>query len=221
MKKESIQKSRENRPPYLRKLILAFILATVIFIGVFILANTIAYNKYQDILHAQEELRYDLLSFEIENELIGKSCDNFNPYRFSDKVGDMQAVIEILEERFGKTDSRVLEQKKIYSLLEVQHFLYIKEHNLNCEDIFPTILFFYSNQGSFEEEAEKIGRILTSLKKQKPDIMIYSFDYDIDASIVSLLKQKYNVSSANSLVLDEGIAEQGLDNIDDLPFYLN
>ena len=221
MKKESMQKSEGNRPPYFGKLVLAFIIATIIFVGVFLLANTIAYNKYQEVLNTQESLRYDLLGFEIEDELIGKSCENFNPYWFSDRVGDMQAVIEILEQRLGKTDIRVSEQKKIYSLLEVKHFLYIKDHNLNCDDDFPTILFFYSNQGSFGDEADKIGRILTSLKKKDPDVMIYSFDYDLDASIVLLLKQKYNISSPNSLVVDEGIPKQGLDNIDDLPIYLN
>jgi hypothetical protein len=183
---------QKKRPPYLGNLILAFILATLLFVGIFILGYTISYQKYQGVLLAQEQFRYNLLSFEVERELLEGSCDDFNPYLFSAEMDNMGSVIGILEDRLGKQDPQVLDQKRTYSLLEARHFLYIIEHNGVCNNTIPTILFFYSNEEEYKDEAERVGFMLSSLKKDQ-EVMIYSFDYDLDSSLVTLLKDKYNV----------------------------
>ena len=197
------RKNIRSRPPYLGNLLLAIILATIIFVGVFLFGYYVSYYKYKSVLQSQEELRYSLLSFEVEKELLEWNCENFDAFMFSSEIEEMGKIIDILEERFGKEDQRVLDQKKTYSLLEARHFLYIKEYNNLCEDKVNTILFFYSNKKENKQEAERMGRMLSSLKKEMPKVMIYSFDYDLSSSLISLLKNKYVVSRPGVLVINE------------------
>jgi hypothetical protein len=206
----------EIRPNYLGKVILAFALATIVFVSIFFLGYMISSSKYQAIIQSQESLRYNLLSFEVEKEIMGDSCENFDPYRFTDEMDNMGRVISLLEERLGKSNEQVLNQKKTYSLLEARHFTYIRDYNLRCNNSLPVILFFYSNKEEYKDQSDKLGYILSSLKSKKPDVMIYSFDYDLDSSLISLLKDKYKISSPNRLVINDRSYINVFSNIDEL-----
>lgn len=192
-----------ERPPYLKKFIIAFILGTIIFFSVFLFGYSVSYYKLQDTVKAQEDLRYSLLSMQVEEELLGDSCENFNPFRFSDERIRLGSIISVLEERLGKTNPQVLEQKKTYSVIEAKHFIYIKNHNENCEDKVPIILFFYSNIDLGKDEGARLGYMLTTLNNKRQDIMVYSFDYNLDSSLINLLKEKYKINAPNMLVINE------------------
>lgn len=209
-------KNQVTRPPYLGKLIIAFILGTLIFCSVFLLGYTISYYKMQSTALVQEDLRYQLLSMNIEQELLGNSCKDFDPSRFSNERNRVGAIIGLLEERLGKENAQVLEQKKIYSILEGNHFLYIKQHNENCNNTVPFLLFFYSNKGPYKDEAQKLGYIITTLNNEKPELMVYSFDYDLDSSIIELLKEKYNITIPNQLVINGKTIQKTPQNIDEI-----
>lgn len=193
----------DTRPPYFGKLILAFILGTLIFCSVFLLGYTISYYKMQATSLAQEDLRYQLLSFQIEDELAGENCQTFNPNRFASEMDRIGSIISLLEERLGKNNAQVLNQKKIYSLLEARHFLYVKKHNVNCNNSVPIILFFYSNLNGYKDEGNRMGYMLTTLKNEDPTVMIYSFDYDLDSGVTDLIKEQYNITSPDKLVINE------------------
>lgn len=191
----------EKRPLFIGRIILSFIIATIIFSGGFLTSYMITYSQYKSVSSEQEDIRYDLLSLELEKQLISSSCELLNLNLLSNDLSNMGSIIGILEERFGKRDSRVLNQKKYYSLLEVQHFLLIQENNQKCNQSIPLILFFYSNKQNYIEEAEKMGYILSSLKNKNPETMIYSFDYDLDINIINLLKKKYEINKPNTIIL--------------------
>ena len=195
-------KELSGRPPYLGKLILAFVLGTLIFCCVFLLGYTISYYKMQDTFTAQEDLRYQLLSFQIEDELAGENCQTFNPYRFTSEMDRIGSIISLFEERLGKNNAQVLSQKRTYSILEARHFLYVKKHNSNCNNTVPIILFFYSNQKEYKEESDRFGYMLTNLKNENSSIMIYSFDYDLDSSVIALLKEQYKINNPNNVVIN-------------------
>ena len=186
------------------RVLLAFLLATLFFLMGFLVSYLISYSRYQSVLGVQEQIRYNLLGLDLEKELARDSCDIFNPEEFTRELGQMGNTITLLEDRWGKTDERVLEQKKVYSLLEVQHFLLVQENNKQCGTKYPEILFFYSNLGSYENRANQIGFILGNLKLQNSNVMVYSFDYDLDYAIINILKEKYNITEPNTIVVNEG-----------------
>jgi hypothetical protein len=213
--------NNQIRPAYLGKVFLAFVMATIVFLGIFALGYNFSYNKYRTVVQAQETMRYNLLSFEVEKELLGDSCENFDAHRFTQEMENMGDTLILLEERLGKTDSQVLEQKKTYSLLEARHLLYVMEHNTKCSDRIPIILFFYSNLGKYKDDADKLGYILSAVKSKKPGVMVYSFDYDLNSNLILLLKEKYNIDSPNRLVINGKTLLNVFDNIDQVLPYLN
>ncbi len=194
---------KKTRPPYLRKALIAFILTTIIFTSGFFVSFLVSYSNYKNLATNQEDLRYELLSFEVEKSLLDQTCDTFDPFIFTEEIDAMGANLQIIEDRMGKDNYRVRNQKSIYFLLETKHLLYILEHNNFCEEPLDIIIFFYSNKEENLKYAEKVGVMLSSLKKSNPRVMVYTFDYDSNSRIVELLKQKYNVQEANSLNVNE------------------
>ena len=218
MAKEAKQSSTEfERPKFGKKLITAFILGTLVFALIFILAYSISVNKMQSVYKTQEDLRYELLSFQVEQELVGNSCEAFDANRFSGEMRKLGNILDILEKRLGKTDPSVLDQKKTYSLLEARDYLYLKQHNENCKNnTIPIILFFYSNSPEYSDEAQKLGYMLTYLWEKNSNITIYSFDYDLDSDIVRILKEKYHVTQPNVLVIRENTLMNVFEKADDI-----
>ncbi|MEK6859769.1 MAG: hypothetical protein AABX54_03050 [Nanoarchaeota archaeon] len=210
----------EQRPIYGKRILLSFIIATIIFAGGFLSGYLISYSKYQSISISQEKIRYHLMDLDLQGKLITSSCNSPDFYSFSSELDSIGSIIGILEQRFGKKDNKVLEQKEIYSMLETQHFLLIKNYNEKCKKSIPTILFFYSNLEEFSGQSDKIGYILSSIKSQKKQIMIYSFDYDLDTSLIKLLKKNYNVTQPNTVIVNENLKLVQIKNIEDIQKYL-
>ncbi len=206
----------ERRPLYIGRIFLAFIIATIIFVSAFLISYGVSYSKSRSIAIAQEEIYYNLLNSQLEKQLMVFNCDSFIPYEFATDLSTMGSLLGILEERFGKNDARVIKQKKIYSMLELQHYFLVKDYNLECNKSLNIILFFYSNNENFIDSAEKIGFILSSLKTQNKEVMIYSFDYDLNLNIIKLLKEKYEVFQPNTVLIDEKIKIVELQKIEDV-----
>ena len=210
-----------KRPMHKKRIIFSLILATVIFASIFLITYTFSYTKYSSILMSQEKIKYNLLSLDLERQLLSSSCESFDPYHFSSELQNSGSDIGILEDRFGKQDKKVLEQKKIHTMLEVQHFLLISEHNDLCEDKIQTILFFYSNQENFINEAEKIGYLVGTAKNKDGSLMVYAFDYDLDSNLIKILKNKYSIEKPNILVINQETIVSEVKEIEDVEKYLD
>ncbi len=203
-----------------KRVIASFIIATIIFISGFLVSNYIANSKYHEIQNSEENLKYSLMEIEAQKNLALSDCNLFNPFRFSSDLDNMGSTLSILEQRFGKHDERILNQKNIYSVLETQHFLLLRDYQKNCNNNISIILFFYSNQEEFEDYAERIGYILDSAKSENVNLMIYSFDYELESDLIELLKKKYQIESPNTIIINEKNKITDLKNIDELSEYL-
>lgn len=209
-----------NRNVPLLRLLLAFLIATFLLITGFLIGHGVSSYKYQHIALQQENIRYDLLSLDLQGQMVD-SCNPVVLSSISSELDQMGSYISILEEQFGKTDKRVLDQKSKYTLLEVQHFLNIKKYNEECDGGLDTILFFYSNSENLKDDAEGIGFILGNVKSKNPEkIMIYSFDFDLQISMIKVLREIYGVTSANTLVVNEKDIVFNLNSAEELNRYL-
>ena len=209
----------EKRSLNLDRMFLSFILATIIFISIFLFAYGVSYFKSKDISSDQEKIYYKFLEQNLKNKFELNKCDS-QIHEFSYELDTMGSLLGILEEKLGKENKKVLEQKKLYSLIEIQHSFLIKEYNLQCNKKIPIIFFFYSNNKSFETSAEKMGFILSSFKNQHSGVMIYSLDYDLNSTVLHLLKEEYNITRPNTILINEEIIIHDLKNIKDLEKYL-
>jgi len=211
--------SKMRELPLLR-IFLAFLIATFIFLSGFLIGYSVSYLKYQDIALKQEEIKYDLLSLDLESKFL-ESCDKSVFQSISIRLDEMGKMLAILEDRFGKSDEKVVEQKKRYTLLEIQHFLNIKQYKEQCKQNISTILFFYSNIEPYNNVGERIGYILNTLKNRNPEkVMIYSIDYDLKMNLVNILKNVYNITSPNTLIINEKIKLENVRNIKEIEEYL-
>lgn len=196
------------------RLILSLVITILVFIIALLASYSVSYSEYQKISQKQTETLYRILSFEVISSSTNFSCDSFEAGILASGMDYMGSIINLLEKRFGKNDVRVLEQKKLYSVLEAEHFIYTKDFNKNCNSNITTILFFYSNENEFSFSADRIGSILSTLKSNRGGrIMVYSFDYNLNEDAVNAFKKIYNVTNPNTLVINE---KEKIVNLQDL-----
>ncbi len=208
----------KNRPKYLGKLFVSVIIGTILFMGIFGLANYITYVAYQRTLNQVNTIEKQIN--ELSSFLNESDCKNTLLFESSQRLDDAGSKIGLMEREFGKKDKRVLEQKKLYTELEYKHFLIVKKLNEKCETTQDIIFFFYSNEDDFEDVGEEMGYILTIFKMQNPGkIMIYSFDYELDSEIIASLKKEYLISDVPIVVINGEITLK-VKNIEDLNKHL-
>ena len=209
------------REPYMGLVFISFVIATIIFIVVFLFAYSVSYYKYQSIFKSQEKIKLALDYMEVQKEFVLSKCDFSSLYLVGKDLDEMGSIIGILEDRFGKTDPKVVQTKEGYSLLELKHFEFITEFSKKCSNPIDTVLFFYSNDKNMADDSDKIGYILTRIKEDRKDkIMIYSFDYNIHTPEIEEVKKKYNVTMAKTIIINEKIKLESVGNINEIMKYI-
>lgn len=200
------------------RLFITFVITTVVFVGIFLFSYSVSFFVSQNIESstnlAQEyvqEMQGDLENLECASEILLKA---------SNKLDFIGGELPSLESKLGKNDSRIIEQKKDYSNVEIAHLNIVKELNSRCNEKFLVVLFFYSNDFALEEESRRMGYILSTFKKENPEkVMVYSFDADLDYALIQKMKQDYNITRIPQIVINEK-QNLVLENINQLEAYL-
>jgi len=201
--------------------LLAFLMGTVVFILVFVISSSISYLEYQRISSFQQQTSYTIFEDKLDYTLFGEdSCSNESFKKISEDLGFQGKIIDDLEKKFGKNDEKVLLRKKFYTLIELEHFEFVKILNEKCDFEIHTILFFYSNEKSESDRSEEVGRLLGTVYNRNLNLVIYSFDIDLDSHLVSKLKEEYNIEEFHTIVIDEDIKIINPKNINDIEKYL-
>ncbi len=191
-----------KRSFYLGRLVVSFLIATTVFFLIFTLADTVSYLNYQNTANQNRFIQNALDEFSRNAENI--SCDDAALRSSLVELDHVGSYIGLLERRFGLRDSRVLAEKKLYTRLQFQHLLIIKEINTRCDSRFEPIIFLYSNDPDYIDASQFMGGILGAFKERdSATFMVYSFDVSIGDSTASSLVQRYNVTSVPSVVLKE------------------
>lgn len=191
------------------KLFSIFITTTFIFvIGIFF-GQSISSSQLDKIENLQQDLRTQTLSLELQYALASQEpCNLTNLEIIGDELYDMSELLANMEGSLGKLNNDVLSLKEYYSLLEIKHWLFLEKIKKECNKDTPVILYFYSNLGDCDE-CEKQGYVLTYLKKKEDDLNVFSFDINLDNSVINSLKEIYGLDNRKLpvIIIDEKVYE--------------
>lgn len=136
----------------------------------------------------------DILSSETQFALLKEfSCKSIDhSTAFSEELNNLAQKLSYMEENLGTNNPEVISLKKYYSLLQVKDYLLVKQVKEKCGVKPITIIYFYSNAGDCDD-CVKEGYVLTKLRQEFPELRIYSFDYNLDLSVVKTMKSIYGV----------------------------
>ena len=204
-----------------KRYVLAFIIGTLIFILGFVLTYSFSYIEYQRISNVQSQISYEIFNDKLDSSLFGEDICSVESFRrVSEDLGFQGRIIDDLERKFGKQDKRVLFRKQFYTLIELEHFEFVKEINEKCSSDIQTILFFYSNDEKIIGEAETAGELLGAVSSRNQNLVIYSFDIDLKSDLITSLKEKYEIKEPLTIIINEQNIVIAPENILEIEKYL-
>lgn len=210
--------NKRNGKQSLSRFLITFAFTTLFFIIGILVGSAIASTKINKIINTREELRLEMLDLELQGDLAEENpCGNYLIYSLGEKLDDLGTKLTLLEDQLGKNDPRVIELKKPYTLLMIQHYLLIKKRIEKCGENYTIILFFYSNKPDKVEDSKKQGYILNyfAQKYGYEKIKVYSIDADLNLGVINSLKEKYKISEIPTMVVNNKVYV-GYHSIEDL-----
>jgi len=201
---------------------LSFLIGTTIFILGFAIVYSISYFEFQRISGLQTSSAYDIFEDKLDYSIFNEGvCSDGSFEKISRDLGFQGGIIDDLEKKFGKNHEGVLARKKFYSLIELEHFEFIKLLNKQCNLDMNVIFFFYSNEEEDLGKSEEAGRYLdTVYSRNEGKVMIYSFDINLDSDLIRKLKQKYDIEFSPSILVNEEKLFTEIPNLEEFESYL-
>lgn len=186
------------------KYVASVAIATLLLIIGILIGNYFSQQKVSSITQMENDLRLNTISMEIQDTLFSQNPCVFQPSSTESALEDVEFKISMMESQLGKKDSRVLELKKYYSLLEIKHYLLMSTRKSKCAENYSTILFFYSNTDTNLAESEKQGYVLDDLRNLYglDNLKVYSLDSSLGLDVIGSLMSLYGINQTPSLVVN-------------------
>lgn len=189
----------------------------LIFGTAFYIAARFNAQRIADIRTTEDALSTDLLSSEVQFELLGNTADcealSQSPI-LSDELNSLAARLSVAEANLGTDNAEVIQLKKQYSLIEIKDYLLLQQLARQCKEKPVYILYFYSNAGDCADCARE-GDVLTYLREQYPSLRVYSFDYNLDLSALrTLVALRHLNGSLPALIINGRAPVYGFNNLD-------
>lgn len=199
------------------KYIFVFLITVSVF-GTAIAVNNFFYERRLSAVDSIERrITLNLLSSEVQFELLSEaSCAASSLPVLADEINTLASQLEFLEGSRGRGDAEVLSIKERYSLLQIKDLLLVKEIAKRCGGKAHTIVYFYSNKPGACEQCERQGYVLSALRKDYPDLRVYTFDYDLGLGGVTTLKKIYGISTELPAIVIDRKVYAGFQSVDDL-----
>lgn len=208
--KPELKKEKSNESLFL---IVALIIAAIVFILGLLVGNYIAMSKLSEFKETEERFLVDLVAFEIRESVLKEDvCKLSIEELFEEKV-TLGKMLSNLERRLGKENEDVVAKKEIYELIEIKTLQYLKNIKEECNQEYNIVLFFYTNKkgdpkGSVdgcEDQGKVLDQIVYEHNDQGKGKPIYVFSFDINSKnlATNALILKYNVTSVPTLIINE------------------
>lgn len=203
-----------------RRYITVFFLTTAIFVLGLVIGGYNTEKKLTDLTNLQEELKTHTLDVEMQYNLLAQDpCGFVNVTALTDELYDISLKLDYMENVMGTDNTEVIRLKQYYSLLELQHWGFLKKVNKECRRNDNLILYFYSNKGDCPK-CEQQGFILSYLRKIYLNLYVYSFDINLKSNSLDTIKKRYKINETPFIILNE-VPKNGFIDKDELQLFLN
>ena len=201
-----------------KKYIFTFVLTVAIFATAFFTSTFFSNKRVESVKSIQDNIAIDILSSETQFDLLKEvPCSNMSDNILSPELSTLGDKLSRTENERGEKDADVIYLKKYYSLLQIKDYILSKKLVDKCgikkKPVF--IIYFYSNKGDCKE-CQREGYVLTRLKEKYPDLRVYSFDYNLQLSVVDSLKDIYRITNALPALVIEDKTYTGFKSVEDL-----
>lgn len=188
-----------------KRYILALIVTVGIFLSIFAISSYINTKKVENIKTDSDQISIDILSLETQFALLQEesSCGQFEGTLLSDELNSLGEKLSYAESQKGIDDEEVKQLKKYYSILQIRDFLLSKKIATQCKQQFSSILYFYTNTKDCSD-CTKQGIVLSYLKEKYPKMRVYSFDLDLDLTVIKALENLYKIDADLPVVILDG-----------------
>ena len=195
-----------------RNVLLAFSLATLVFLSGVIIGNRISGEKYDRFQLMLAELRIQTISTETQFNILAENpCKSPDESFLSSELSSLTAKLDSLEKLYGRNDPEVINLKEYYAILQMQHWLLYKKTKAQCNLSYDLILYFYSNKENRCNTCGIQGDVLTAFRKKYENIKVYSFDSDLTSPAIKTLLKIYGIESTPTTVYNDHVLKGYVD----------
>lgn len=198
------------------KYILSFIITSMVFGGAFLLSEYLSSKKLENIKSLEQKISLDILSSETQFDLLREvRCDDISSSILSPELGTIGDRLTRLENDRGAADSETIYLKQYYSLLQIKDYLLSKRLSETCGTKTVFLIHLYSKKEKCPE-CENQGYVLTEVRKNYPDLRVYSFDTELELSAIKTLLSVYKVENKLPALIIQGKPYYGFKTLDEL-----
>ena len=191
-------------------------IAVLFFISGIFVGDYFAYKKVESLDISQRAMSALLSLSELKGEIIQNETSVYCNLSWSDVWAEKVAAGQLLaslESKLGKTDPKIIEQKRIYNEVQFRTLKLVESIKENCNLNWTIIIFFYTNSknstmGNYNQ-CELQGSALDTLyDRNKDNIKIFSFDVDALDSLSQGLADYYNITRVPTLIINKAVFER-------------
>lgn len=197
-----------------RKYSLVFLITAAIFGTALYLSNLLDQRRLAELRAIEERISIDTLSLETQFDLLeGLNCRVITEKPvLSQELNALATRLAFAEETLGTTNAEVESLKKQYTLLQIKDYLLMQKIAEKCGAPSVSILYFYSNAGDCED-CGRAGDVLTYLRREYPELRVYSFDYNLDLSALRTLVSLNHIDARFPAFIIKGSPVYGFRNV--------
>jgi uncharacterized protein YdcH (DUF465 family) len=186
--------------------IVVFVITLALFLTTLALSSFLSSRKLQNIKSIQETVAIDIMSSETQFQLLQElSCKDVAANTLSDTLNELAEKISYSEQNI-RDKSQITELKRYYSLLQIKDYLLMQKIKAKCGTTVLPIFYFYTTAENCSE-CIKQSAVLTELRREYPEIRIYSFDYNLELTALQSLIKIFKVEDTKlpALVIKEDL----------------
>lgn len=180
----------------------ALSITLLIFFSGFVGGYFLTSGKISQLTELQNEIYTQSLSLDALFDLASENlCHAEGLIPINNQLNELGNKLTIIEKDTSRSfEAQLLAEQ--YVALEVKHFLLIKDINQECGKKYSTVLYFFSPDRGECSNCAAQGALLTEVKEQMPELMIYSFNWNIDSPVIDRLLLDYDVDTIPTLVIN-------------------